>query len=84
MKENLIASLNESISNSERIKNIILNNIKTHERKIIRLNLVYLTFDFSSKTILLEYYVKDNEYPDIEMSFADLTALLKKTSHRGR
>lgn len=77
MKENLMASLNESISNSERIKNLILRNIKTHERNVIRLNLVYLAFDFLSKTILLEYYVKDNEYPDIVMSFADLTALLK-------
>lgn len=78
MKENSIASLNESISNSEKIKNAILENIKTNEREVIRLNLVYLTFDFSSKTVLLEYYVKDDDYPDVEMSFCDLTALLKK------
>jgi len=78
MKENSIASLNDSISNSEKIKNAILENIKTNEREVIRLNLVYLTFDFSSKTVLLEYYVKDDDYPDVEMSFSDLTALLKK------
>lgn len=78
MKENSIASLNESISNSEKIKNAILENIKTNEREVIRLNLVYLTFDFSSKTVLLEYYVEDDDYPDVEMSFSDLTALLKK------
>ena len=78
MKENLIASLSESVSNSAKIKKLILDNIKTNEKKVIRLNLVYLTFDFSSKTILLEYYVEDDECPNIEMSFADLTALLKK------
>ncbi len=77
MKENLIAALKESISNSQRIKSLILHNIKATDRKVIRLNLVYLTFDFSSKTILLEYFVKDDEYPNFEMSFSDLAVLLK-------
>ena len=77
MKENLIAALKESISNSQRIKSLILHNIKATDRKVIRLNLVYLTFDFSSKTILLEYFVKDDEYPNVEMSFSDLAVLLK-------
>ncbi|MGE8044418.1 hypothetical protein ACQKO6_09470 [Pseudomonas monteilii] len=77
MEENLIAALKESISNSQKIKSLILHNIEAADKKVIRLNLVYLTFDFSSKTILLEYFVEDDEYPNIEMSFSDLAALLK-------
>ncbi|AOR65412.1 hypothetical protein KU73_21890 [Pectobacterium wasabiae] len=77
MKKNTLISLNESISHSDKIKNLILDNIQTEGKKIIRLNLVYLTYDFSSKTVLLEYYVEDDEYPNIEMSFSELTDLLK-------
>ncbi|ACX86208.1 hypothetical protein F6Q07_22915 [Pectobacterium parmentieri] len=77
MKENTLKSLNESISNSDRIKNIILSNIQTEDKKVIRLNLVYLTYDFLSKTVLLEYYVEDDEYPNVEISFGELTNLLK-------
>lgn len=49
MEENLIAALKESISNSQRIKSLILHNIEATDKKVIRLNLVYLTFDFHPK-----------------------------------
>ncbi|MCU1799162.1 hypothetical protein CUU45_18055 [Pectobacterium polaris] len=77
MKENTLLSLNESVSNSNRIKNLILGNIQTEEKKVIRLNLVYLTYNFQSKTVLLEYYVEDDEYPNVEISFTELTELFK-------
>ncbi|MCG8710942.1 hypothetical protein JHU04_004259 [Brenneria sp. 4F2] len=78
MKENTLLSLTESISKSDKIKNLILGNIQTEEKKVIRLNLVYLTYNFQSKVVLLEYYVEDDEYPHVEMSFAELIELLKK------
>ncbi|MFP1767484.1 hypothetical protein ACLECW_14765 [Lonsdalea quercina] len=77
MKENTLLSLKESVSNSDRIKNLILGNIQTEEKKVIRLNLVYLTYNFQSKTVLLEYYVEDDDYPNVEISFTELTELFK-------
>ncbi|CAE1150453.1 hypothetical protein [Serratia sp. Tan611] len=75
MKKNTLDALTESISNSGKI---IINNILMEERKEIRLNLVYITYDFSSRCVLIEYYAEDNEYPDVEMKFDDLIDFVKK------
>ena len=72
--------LRESVSNSKKVKDLIIRNIEAGEKNMIRLNLVYLNFDFSSKTVLLEYYVEDDDYPSLEVSFADLVKFLKTQS----
>lgn len=46
------------------------------EKEVIRLNLVYLTYNFLSNSILIEYYVDDEEYPDVEVSFTEVTNIL--------
>ncbi|HEJ9546413.1 TPA: hypothetical protein SMP81_003666 [Proteus mirabilis] len=78
MKKNTLSALNESISNSKKIKKIILDNFLNKERKELRLNLVYITYNFISKRVLIEYYVKDDEYPSIEMSFDELANFIKE------
>lgn len=78
MKKNTLGALNESISNSKKIKKIILDNFLKKERKELRLNLVYITYNFISKRVLIEYYVKDDEYPSIEMSFDELANFIKE------
>ncbi|QPT13295.1 hypothetical protein I6G37_23105 [Serratia rubidaea] len=78
MKKHTLDALAESISNSEKIRKIIINNILREESKEIRLNLVYITYDFSSRCVLIEYYAEDNEYPDVEMKFDDLIDFVKK------
>ena len=78
MKKNTLDALNESVSNRDRIRKIILDNILSKEKKAIRLNLVYITYNFSSRSVLIEYYVEDDEYPNVEMSFDELANFMKK------
>jgi len=78
MRKNTLDALKESVGDSNRLRKILRENFLTKERKEIRLNLVYLTYDFSVCRVLLQYYVIDNEYPDVEMSFEDLEAFIKK------
>lgn len=79
MKKNTLSALNESISDSSRVRRLILDNIINKKEKGIRLNLVYITYDFSSNKVLIEYYAKDDEYPNVEMSFDELNKFLKNS-----
>ncbi|CAK7019397.1 hypothetical protein [Saezia sanguinis] len=77
MKENTLDALIDSISNSNKIKNFIIGNCFSEEKKEIRLNLVYLTYNFTDFEILIRYYVADESYPDFEISFDDFITILK-------
>ena len=76
MKKNTLDAFNESVCNSKKIKSLILNNMSSKEKEVIRLNLVYLTYNFLSNSILIEYYVDDEEYPNVEVSFTEVTNIL--------
>ena len=85
VKEKILMPLKESISDSARLRSLILENNQTKVKRVIRLNLVYLTYDFLSKTVMLEYYAEDEEYPSIEMSFRELADFLKNSiGHQNR
>ncbi|MDN2697127.1 hypothetical protein O0882_12450 [Janthinobacterium sp. SUN073] len=71
MRKNTLLALQESISGGGRIKKAVAHNCQSRERNEIRLNLVYLSYYFHIQEILIQYYVKDAEYPDIQMSFTD-------------
>lgn len=43
------------------------------------MNLVYLTYDFKSRTVLLEYYVEDHDHANMEVNLTELTELLTNT-----
>ncbi|RUS65621.1 hypothetical protein CUZ56_02707 [Saezia sanguinis] len=77
MKENTLDALIDSISNSNKIKNFIIGNCSSEEKKEIRLNLVYLIFNFNGREILIQYYAADESYPDVEISFDDFINIVK-------
>jgi len=56
----------------------ILNNVKSCEKLEMVMNLISLDFDFESKSVLLSYYVKDNDYPDVILTFDELRGMLKQ------
>ena len=80
MKANTLNGLRASISRSSRVKNILLESLENKARAEIRLNLVYLTYDFASRKVLLQYYVKDDKYPDVEISFDDFVDFIDLTT----
>lgn len=73
---NTLSALKESIAGSARIKALILDNIQSQEKACIKLNLVYLTYLFAAKRVVLEYYAEDEEYPAVELNFEVLVALV--------
>lgn len=77
MKKHTLDALNESVSSNDKIRKVILDNILSEKKKEIRLNLVYITYNFSSRSVLIEYYVEDNEYPNVEMNFDELANFIK-------
>lgn len=76
MKNNTLDAFTESISDSERIRKLLIDNCANCAKEEIRLNLVYVVYNFTNQTILIEYYVKDDLYPSVEMSFAGLSDFL--------
>lgn len=77
MKKHTLDALSESVSSNDKIRKVILDNILSEKKKEIRLNLVYITYNFSSRSVLIEYYVEDNEYPNVEMNFDELANFIK-------
>jgi len=69
--QNTLDGLRESVGDSDRVKNLLLTNLTTQEKTELQLNLVWLTYDFDLHQVLVEYYVIDNNYPNIRMSFED-------------
>lgn len=76
MKDNILNALKESLSGSDKLRTLLLDNVHTARSREIRLNLVYLTYDFSSQSILVEYYVEDSDYPAVSISFDELIHLV--------
>ncbi|ABE34673.1 hypothetical protein DR64_6598 [Paraburkholderia xenovorans LB400] len=76
MEHHALAALKESIAGSNRIAKIIFDNFEAREMQEIRLNLICLTYDFALGKVLLQYYAKDGDYPDVEVSFSEMNALV--------
>lgn len=76
MKENTMHALAESIRGSQRMKSLILSGMWARERRVIRFNLVYLTFEHLSQTAILEYFVDDEEYPQVAITYSELADVL--------
>ncbi|HIH2744426.1 hypothetical protein L3V59_25700 [Burkholderia aenigmatica] len=76
MKNNTLDSLVESIQGSVQIKRLLIDRMSREEAGEIRLNLVYIEYDFLLRRIAIEYYVRDGEYPNVEMSFGEFEVFL--------
>ncbi|WP_218829723.1 hypothetical protein [Burkholderia aenigmatica] len=76
MKNNTLDSLVESIQGSVQIKRLLIDRMSREEDGEIRLNLVYIEYDFLLRRIAIEYYVRDGEYPNVEMSFDEFEDFL--------
>lgn len=70
-------ALAESIRGSRRMNSLILSSMWARERRVIRFNLVHLTFEHLSQTAILEYFVDDEEYPQVEITYSELADVLK-------
>ena len=55
----------------------ILRNIESCEKSEMIMNLTSLDFDFKYENVLLSYYVKDGDYPDVTLTFDELRKMLK-------
>ena len=74
---NTLKAFYESIRNSTKIKNKLLENIKSKEEHIIVMDLVELTYDFNKNTIKIDYYIINKEYQPITFDFEDFTNFLQ-------
>jgi len=73
---NILIAFKESISDSLKVKKALRDNLFTHKQKTIRMNLVYVEYNFDQKQIKIDYYVKDENYPSMEISFNDFEKLI--------
>jgi hypothetical protein len=73
---NVLDGLLAEIARYESLRAKILDRIanKTHQELVT--NLHQLLFDFETKTVEIVYYVEDDNYPPLRVSFADLKAAI--------
>lgn len=72
-----IESLQISINDSKRLKEKLLNNLESENRRTIILNLVELEFDFSNQEVEIMYYAIDDEYPNTKLNFLKFREILE-------
>lgn len=64
---------------SSKIKNKLLQNMQTKVNEEFVLNTVQLTFDFSKEWVEISYFIVDEQYPDVHISFEELKNILTDT-----
>ena len=74
--ENTLKAFNESIAGSERIKKILLDNLVLNKKEVIQMNLVYVEYNFDKEIVKIDYYVEDENYPSIMLSFKEFENFL--------
>jgi len=72
-----IESLILSINNSKQLKEKLLSNLKSQNKKTIILNLVELDFDFDNQEVEMIYYAVDDKYPNTKVDFLRLKEILE-------
>lgn len=71
-----IQAFQNDISNSDKIKQKLLENIKTKGNKEFVLNTVELSFDFSNENVEIYYYRIDEQYPVVNIGFEELKKII--------
>ncbi|MDO5095665.1 MAG: hypothetical protein Q4D65_03820 [Peptostreptococcaceae bacterium] len=71
-----IQAFRNDISNSDKIKQKLLENIKTKGNKEFVLNTVELSFDFSNENVEIGYYRIDEQYPVVNIGFEELKKII--------
>jgi hypothetical protein len=67
----------QEMARSARIKEKIIENIASMDKKEMTLNLFDLDFDFSNKQITIYYYVEDKDYPPTIIKNEELLMLFQ-------
>ena len=75
--ENVVTEFLSESNLSADIAIDILDNVKSNAKAKIIFNLTQMDFDFANKNVTISYYVIDDNYPDVVLSFDELTKLLK-------
>jgi hypothetical protein len=75
-EKNILSAFNESISDSSRVRKILLDNLVSQDKKRIRMNLVYVEYNFDKQTVKIDYFVEDKNYPSIELFFYEFENFL--------
>ena len=76
IRENTLNAFEESIAGSSRVRKILLDNLTLREKNIIRMNLVYVEYHFDNNSVKIDYYIEDETYPSIELSFEEFENFL--------
>ncbi|CAI3924835.1 unnamed protein product [Commensalibacter communis] len=74
--EHTISSFLSSDNLTKKFAKKITENFYTRTEATMAFNLTQLAFDFESALVIVSYYVEQETYPDIVLSFEQLEALL--------
>ena len=71
-----LEALISSGGNRGEIRDKLIRNLSTKESVNKVLNLVQITYDFDDSLVTISYYVEDELYPDVVLSFGEFRTLL--------